>query len=61
MRLYAIYSRNLTVALFTGGLLAAELAVKIVRCGFPSNPVSVTEFISISKVGIYRWNKPGFT
>lgn len=30
-------------------------------CFFPSSPVSVTEFISVSKVGIYRWNKPGFT
>jgi len=38
MRLYAIYSRSLTVVLFVGCLLAAELAVKIVRCVFSLRP-----------------------
>ena len=31
MRLYAIYSRSVTVAVIGGCLLAAETAVKIVR------------------------------
>lgn len=38
IRLYAIYSRSLTIVLFAGCLLAAELAVKIVRCAFPPSP-----------------------
>jgi hypothetical protein len=40
MRLYALYSRSLTIVLFAGCLLAAELSVKIVRC-IPSNFLSV--------------------